>query len=351
MALILVIEDEFDLRAGLAEGLRMSGFDVAEAEDGDEGYDAIVALRPDLVLCDITMPGMRGNELLNRLRRDQPDLARMPFLFLTALADRDSILAGQELGADDYLTKPVDLDILVGLIRQRLGQASRWDSSYTGAMERDRHSLLASLGEQARLSFLSAADVLNRLSDAVLLLNRAGEPIFVNRMAQQLLRQGDGLSLHQGQLAARNQEDTRQLRRALDHVRNGAADAPSQHLRLERPSGRQPYALRICRLDGQPELANDVGALAALFITDPDSRWRPSEASLCSLYALTPAEARVAASLAQGLAVDEVAAEHHISRNTVHHQLRAIFRKTETTRQSDLVALLLGGNAVDRQEV
>ncbi len=347
MAQILIIEDEFELRNGIAEGLRLAGYDVAEAEDGDEGYDAILALRPDLVLCDITMPGMRGDQLLQRLRRDQPDLARMPFLFLTALADHDSILAGQEMGADDYLTKPIDLDILIGVIRQRLDQVGRWDSSYSGAMERERNTLLATLGEQTRLSFLSAADVLNRLSDGVVLLNRLGEPIFVNRIAQHLLRQGDGLSLQQGLLVAAQPDETRRLRATIDHVRGGGIDDPSQHLSLERPSGRRPYAIRICRLAALPDLADDVGALTALFVADPDSRLRPSEASLCGLYGLTPAEARVAADLAQGLPVDEVAANHHISRNTVHHQLRAIFRKTATTRQSDLIALVLAGNTVE----
>ncbi len=348
MALILIIEDEYDLRVGIAEGLRLAGFDVADAEDGNEGYDAILALRPDLVLCDISMPGMRGDTLLHRLRREQPELARMPFVFLTALADRHSILAGQELGADDYLTKPVDLDILVGLIRQRLDQVNRWGSSYAEAAERERHSLLASLGEQARLSFLSGADVLNRLSDAVILLNRTGAPIFINRAAQHLLRQEDGLSLRHGLLSTGNREDMRRLRDALDQMRADAAGDPSRHLRLERPSGRQPYAVRICRLEAFPSPTTvEHEALAALFIADPDSRWRPSETSLCSLYGLTPAEARVAASLAQGLAVDEIAAHHHISRNTVHHQLRAIFRKTATTRQSDLIALLLTGNAVE----
>ncbi len=347
MALILIIEDEYDLRSGIAEGLRLAGFDVAEAEDGDEGYAAILSLEPDLVLCDITMPGMRGDALLVQLRRDHADLGRMPFLFLTALADRDSVLAGLELGADDYLTKPVDLDILIGIVRQRLDQVARWDTSYAGALEREKNSFLASLGEQTRLSFLSAADVLNRLADAVILLNRADEPIFVNRRAQQMLRQADGLALHHGQFVAALPDDTRRLRVALEALRSAAIDRPSEHMALTRRSGRRPYALRLCRLDAPTGLGDDVGAVAALFVADPEQRARPSETSLCDLYGLTPAEARVAASLAEGLSVEEVAASHHISRNTVHHQLRAIFRKTATTRQSDLIALLLAGSAVE----
>lgn len=347
VALILIIEDEYHLRTGIAEGLRLAGFDVAEAADGDAGYAAILSSRPDLVLCDITMPGLRGDDLLQRLRDEHADLARMPFLFLTALADRASVLAGQQLGADDYLTKPVDLGILTGKIRQRLEQVARWDASYGQALEREKNDVLTALGEQSRLSFLSAAEVLNCISDGVVLLNRGDEPIFLNRRAQQMLRQGDGLALHKGQLVATLPDDNRRLRLALEALKSGLISRTSEHLALARRSGRRPYTIRLCRLNAPSELGAAVGAVTGMFVADPESRSRLSEASLCGLYGFSPAEARVAASLAEGLAADEVAASHGISRNTVHHQLRGIFRKTGTTRQSELISLMLNGNAVE----
>lgn len=349
MTLILIIEDEEHLRHGLAQALVRARFDVAEAADGNEGHAAILALRPDLVLCDISMPGMRGDQLLRRLRRDHPDLDRTPFLFLTALADRDSVLAGQELGADDYVTKPVDLKLLVGLIRQRLDQAGRWGQSFLGELERERQTLLDTLSAQTRLSFLSAADVLNRLGDAVLLFNGAADVIFANRAAQRLLAQNDGISFQNGRLAAARSDETRRIRNALQIMQGSDPTRPSLHLTIERPSGRRPYTMRITRLEGGPGLEDGTGALAAAFLSDPEIRPRPSEASLMELYGLTQAEARTVADLATGLSVDEAAEFQHISRNTVHHYLKAAFRKTGTTRQAEMIAVVLSSATVDPQ--
>lgn len=347
MALILIIEDEYELRAGLAAGLRIAGFDVAEAGDGDSGYTAIIDRRPDLVLCDISMPGLRGDRLLLRLRRERPEMARMPFLFLTALADRDSILAGQELGADDYLTKPVDLAILAGLIRQRLGQADRWRETYDDEIERQRAALLSELSERSRMSFLSAADVLNRLAEAVILVNPSGRAIFVNRAALHLLCGDDGLALDQGRLVARLGDGGRRLREALAAVRDAGPSDPSVHLNIERPSGRRPYALRLCRLDTGPEIDGELGPMVAVFLADPVARARLSEISLCARYGLTPAEARIVADLALGHSVEAIGDLHGITRYTIHHHLKSIFRKTDTTRQPELVALVLSNSMVE----
>ncbi|MFX9081398.1 hypothetical protein ABTN40_20195, partial [Acinetobacter baumannii] len=85
------------------------------------------------------------------------------------------------------------------------------------------------------LSFLSAADVLNRLSDAVILVDPAGRATFVNRAALHLLCGDDGLGLDQGRLVARQGDDARRLRDALAQVRAGGPSEPSVHLNVERP--------------------------------------------------------------------------------------------------------------------
>jgi DNA-binding NarL/FixJ family response regulator len=351
MSLILIIEDEFELRAGLAAGLRRATFDVAEAEDGDEGYAAIIELRPDLVLCDISMPGMRGDVLLKRLRREHPELARMPFLFLTALADHDSVLSGHELGADDYLTKPIDLDLLVAAVTQRLEQVSRWDASISSEIEIERANFLVSLSEKTRLSFLSAADVLNHLSDGVLLFNGGGRIIFINRTARRILSEEDGLYLRDGMLGGDKRSDSLRIRDFLAAILAPSAAGEGffvEPLSLERPSGRRSYALRACKLEAGLDLEPDCAALAAIFLSDPETRPRPSAALLVALYDFTPTEARIVADLAGGLSVGEIAETWHISRNTIHHHLKSIFRKTDTKRQSELVSLVLSGLAVQK---
>ena len=96
------------------------GYTVELAADGEIAFAKIMAKRPDLVLCDVRMPRMGGFELLDRLHLANPALAKLPFIFLTALGDRDNELAGRRLGADDYLTKPVDFELLGVVIENRL---------------------------------------------------------------------------------------------------------------------------------------------------------------------------------------------------------------------------------------
>jgi DNA-binding NarL/FixJ family response regulator len=98
---------------------------VTVAHDGREGLAAILRLMPDLVLSDISMPAMSGFELLERLTALAPRFSYMPFVFLTALTDRDNELKGRQLGADDYVTKPIDFDLLDTIIAARLRSVAR----------------------------------------------------------------------------------------------------------------------------------------------------------------------------------------------------------------------------------
>jgi DNA-binding response OmpR family regulator len=131
---ILCIEDDRETASLIAEELADRGFGVSVAHNGEEGFAAILRLRPDLVLSDISMPVMSGFELLERLSALAPRFQSMPFVFLTALADRDDELKGRRLGADDYVTKPVDFDMLEVIIKARLARTPRseiWPSDVT----------------------------------------------------------------------------------------------------------------------------------------------------------------------------------------------------------------------------
>ena len=108
---ILCIEDDREAAALIAEELTDRGFDVIVAHDGHEGFVAILKNAPELVLCDISLPIMSGFEVLERLNALAPRLQHEPFVFLTALADRDNELRARRLGADDYVTKPIDFDM------------------------------------------------------------------------------------------------------------------------------------------------------------------------------------------------------------------------------------------------
>ena len=122
---ILCIDDDREAAALIIDSLTGRGFAVAVAHDGHEGFVAILKLLPDLVLCDINMPIMSGFEVLERLNALAPRLGHIPFVFLTALGDRESELRARRLGAGNYVTKPIDFDMLETMINARLAGIAR----------------------------------------------------------------------------------------------------------------------------------------------------------------------------------------------------------------------------------
>ena len=119
MATLLVIEDEAPLRANIARLLTAEGYRVIAAADGDEGIRRVRENRPDLVICDILMPRVDGYGVLATLR-SQPETAAIPFIFLTASADKDDFARGLQSGANEYVTKPFKIADLLAAVRRRL---------------------------------------------------------------------------------------------------------------------------------------------------------------------------------------------------------------------------------------
>lgn len=112
---ILVIEDNLEMRENIAELLELAGYTVYTAPDGVDGLVQMRELLPDLVLCDIMMPELDGFGVL-RAMENLPDLIGTPFVFLTAMAEKDDFRKGMDLGADDYLSKPFKGDELLRVV-------------------------------------------------------------------------------------------------------------------------------------------------------------------------------------------------------------------------------------------
>jgi two-component system, sensor histidine kinase and response regulator len=123
MTKILLIEDEQALRKEMAEVLRFENFEIVEAGNGEVAIYLAHMQLPDLIICDITMPGMDGYEVLVKVR-STPEMAQVPFIFVTAHADRSFMRHGMELGADDYLTKPFTRTELLKAINARMKRQS-----------------------------------------------------------------------------------------------------------------------------------------------------------------------------------------------------------------------------------
>ncbi len=116
---VLVIDDDVRLRRQCVALLQAEGFATIEAGNGREGVRLAREERPDLVICDVNMPGMNGHAALDTLRGDVKT-AGLPFIFLTANGDMTDLRVGMNLGADDYLVKPVDPEQLLAAIEARL---------------------------------------------------------------------------------------------------------------------------------------------------------------------------------------------------------------------------------------
>jgi CRP-like cAMP-binding protein/CheY-like chemotaxis protein len=116
---ILIIEDNNDIRENVIEILELAGYNVFEASNGRTGVDLAVKNIPDVILCDIMMPELDGYGVLYMLNKN-PVTAAIPFIFLTAKAERLDLRKGMEMGADDYLTKPFDDMELLSAIESRL---------------------------------------------------------------------------------------------------------------------------------------------------------------------------------------------------------------------------------------
>ncbi|MBJ3783174.1 response regulator [Devosia sediminis] len=330
---LLCIEDETDLRADMCEELTAAGFDVDEAGDGREALDLLLSEHYDLVLCDITMPGMSGIELLRTVRR-QERLADLPFIFLTALTSRQDVIVGKQAGVDDYLTKPIDFDLMLITISARLDQVARIKGAKPQA-DADSHSLRAAL--------MGADEALNRIAVGVFLIDSERKVLFRNRRAEELLTAAEGLSVsREGLLRGEKPAQTQALKDIVDTAIARMASG-NRHgtdaVALPRDSGKRPLIAVACPLGRGPAVAGEPAV--GLFVTDPE--WRPSDAAeaVAQLYGLSPAETRLALALVQGMRIDEIADEFGLSRNTVSYTLKNLFRKTETDRQADLISLFL----------
>jgi DNA-binding CsgD family transcriptional regulator/PAS domain-containing protein len=186
-------------------------------------------------------------------------------------------------------------------------------------------------------------DALNRLAEGVMLVDADGRVAFANRYAEAILRSGDGLGQFADGVRADGTEQTRELRRAIAQVAAGGAGrpmAPGCALTLRRASCRGALKLYIASAKSIRESSRGRPA-AVVFIADPEQPRAPDPGTLEQLLDLSPAEARLATSLAQGKTLQDCAGEAAVSLNTVRTHLQRIFSKTGVRRQAELIRLIM----------
>ncbi len=190
----------------------------------------------------------------------------------------------------------------------------------------------------------AALDGLDRTGTATLAVDRDGRILFQDRRAEALLRDGDGVRTLRGRLVSADTSAAADLARLIRTAADTAADgsggggAVGGGVTLDRGDGNSPLSILVAPFRPEPGAAPQAAAL--VFIRDPDSV-NPAPQLLQDLFGLTPMEATIGAKLAEGAALERIAASMGISLSTVRTHLKSLFAKTGTARQAELVALIL----------
>ncbi len=148
---ILIIDDHFEIRENTAEILEIAGYNMLKAEDGRIGVETAINSLPDLIICDIMMPGLDGYGVLHMIRNN-PSTEHIPFIFLTAKTERTDFRRGMEMGADDYITKPFDDIELLHAVETRFKKQDIFEKKYSHE-DRGITSLINDLQNTGLLNF------------------------------------------------------------------------------------------------------------------------------------------------------------------------------------------------------
>lgn len=140
MADVLIVEDDFSTRTNLMQLLEKSGYSVSSAETGEQALELFQNDTPDLILSDITMPGIDGYELFRRVNADDND-DHIPFIFLTGRTETSDFREGMQTGADDYITKPFKAKDLLKSIETRLKKKAKLDKKIQKFKSRVTHNI------------------------------------------------------------------------------------------------------------------------------------------------------------------------------------------------------------------
>lgn len=200
--MVLIIDDEENIRSGLMLSLKSEGFDVQGAASGVEALDKINLFLPDLIVSDIKMPGLNGLELLEQVKIKHPNI---PVIMLTGHAGLDDAVTAMKLGAYDFLTKPVHLDKLILLIQRAIAQTDQHQQLQNLSEQLDKHKGMENIiGNSASIKKLQEMIRQIAPTDATVLLqgeSGVGKEIFASAIHQNSMRSlGPFVKVHCGAL-------------------------------------------------------------------------------------------------------------------------------------------------------
>lgn len=169
MKTILVVDDAEFILESASTLLRFEGYNVLTAADGEEGIEMAFKEKPDLILCDISMPKLDGYSVLDKIRSN-PSTETIPFIFLTAFTEKSNMRAGMEKGADDFLIKPYTRDELISAIDAQWSKHSRIEKQMQEKVEEVGKSVSYNLPHEFRTvlnEVINSAKYLNVYSNEI----------------------------------------------------------------------------------------------------------------------------------------------------------------------------------------
>jgi len=174
MSKILLIEDNHDVRENTAEILELANYSVVTAENGKVGVEKALQDKPDLIICDIMMPVLDGYGVLHMINKHE-DLKNIPFIFLTAKAERGDFRKGMEMGADDYITKPFTDIELLNSIESRLRKVELIRKNYSSDIK-GMHEFMQDLGKGDALKNLAEGRNINHYRKKQIIYTEGNHP-------------------------------------------------------------------------------------------------------------------------------------------------------------------------------
>ena len=239
--------------------------------------------------------------------------------------------------------------VQAGIALHRAKRSGRYEAPEVEQLAFLHKHLSRALTIGLRLGFVGSlqsglAEVLDRNPVAVLLLDEHGRLVYANRSATALPLRKDGVRLSAEGIVADNKAVNDALQALISQALSSSAAArvPSpQVVQIPRPSGKRPYCVFVSKVGPQHSVLSTYKPAVCVIVTDPDNQRRPSLQSIQAIFRLTPAEARLAATLSTGADLRVAADELQITYGTARARLAQIYFKTDTRRQGELIRLLL----------
>jgi DNA-binding NarL/FixJ family response regulator len=286
----------------------------------DEALEVITTTQVDVIVSDMKMPEMSGLEFIEQTR----NYTSVPAIILTGSPELEAaIYTINEVDVFKFFTKPCAATKLVDGIELAVE-----------AYQAQRHFDLKTEVGLATLDHLALS---------VVVVDENGQVIFQNKSARALLSHRDGLSVRHHNMCHVEKKSEREALFELIRLSNSRPNNMSddiQSIAITRPSMKRPYSVFVSPIFTN-EASTNTERLSALYISDPDTQPVPELEQLMSLHKLTRAQANIVKYLATGLTVEEASHEAGVTVKTARTYLKQAFGKTDTTRQSELLKLVL----------